>query len=158
MFFAECSFRQSQKMNLRRKGGFGQFQKERQKVRKTVFFAHFLALFLDWRTPHFLLSLIFWLFGLCGPHLSLSHRHLLSGPLRLRVQSRSRTRLRIAASIAFLFRACFHPNGTAPAIRVTSGLRGLVCRAPLAKASGLKEHPWQSAWEWHVMLIMLRIR
>ena len=32
---------------------------------------------------------------------------LLSGPLRLRVQSRSRTRLRIAASIAFLFRACF---------------------------------------------------
>ena len=33
--------------------------------------------------------------------------HLLSGPLRLRVQSRSRTRLRIAASIAILFRACF---------------------------------------------------
>ena len=33
--------------------------------------------------------------------------HRLSGPLRLRVQSRSRTRLRIAASIAFLFRACF---------------------------------------------------
>ena len=32
---------------------------------------------------------------------------VLSGPLRLRVQSRSRTRLRIAASIAFLFRACF---------------------------------------------------
>ena len=32
---------------------------------------------------------------------------LLSGPLRLRVQSLSRTRLRIAASIAFLFRACF---------------------------------------------------
>ena len=31
----------------------------------------------------------------------------LSGPLRLRVLSRSRTRLRIAASIAFLFRACF---------------------------------------------------
>ena len=31
----------------------------------------------------------------------------LSGPLRLRVQSWSRTRLRIAASIAFLFRACF---------------------------------------------------
>ena len=31
----------------------------------------------------------------------------LSGPLWLRVQSRSRTRLRIAASIAFLFRACF---------------------------------------------------
>ena len=31
----------------------------------------------------------------------------LSGPLRLRVQSRSRTPLRIAASIAFLFRACF---------------------------------------------------
>ena len=31
----------------------------------------------------------------------------LSGPLRLRVQSRSRTRLRIAASIAFLFRTCF---------------------------------------------------
>ena len=31
----------------------------------------------------------------------------LSGPLRLRVQSRSRKRLRIAASIAFLFRACF---------------------------------------------------
>ena len=31
----------------------------------------------------------------------------LSGPLQLRVQSRSRTRLRIAASIAFLFRACF---------------------------------------------------
>ena len=31
----------------------------------------------------------------------------LSGPLRLRVQSRSRTRLRIAASSAFLFRACF---------------------------------------------------
>ena len=30
----------------------------------------------------------------------------LSGPLRLRVQSRSRTRLRIAASIASLFRAC----------------------------------------------------
>ena len=28
-------------------------------------------------------------------------------PLRLRVQSRSRTRLRIAASIAFLFRVCF---------------------------------------------------
>ena len=32
---------------------------------------------------------------------------LLSGPLRLRRQSRSRTRLRIAASIAFSFRACF---------------------------------------------------
>ena len=32
---------------------------------------------------------------------------ILSGPLRLRVQSRSRTRLRIAASIAFLFRTCF---------------------------------------------------
>ena len=32
---------------------------------------------------------------------------LLSGPLRLRVQSQSRTWLRIAASIAFLFRACF---------------------------------------------------
>ena len=32
---------------------------------------------------------------------------LISGPPRLRVQSRSRTRLRIAASIAFLFRACF---------------------------------------------------
>ena len=31
----------------------------------------------------------------------------LSGPLRLRVQSRSRTRLRIAASIAFVFRSCF---------------------------------------------------
>ena len=31
----------------------------------------------------------------------------LIGPLRLRVQSRSRTRLRIAASIAVLFRACF---------------------------------------------------
>ena len=31
----------------------------------------------------------------------------LSGPLRLRVQSRSRTWLRIAASIAFLFGACF---------------------------------------------------
>ena len=31
----------------------------------------------------------------------------LSGPLRLRVQSQSRTRLRIAASIAFLFRVCF---------------------------------------------------
>ena len=31
----------------------------------------------------------------------------LSGPLRLRFQSRSRTPLRIAASIAFLFRACF---------------------------------------------------
>ena len=31
----------------------------------------------------------------------------LSGPLRLRVQSRSRTRLRIAASIAFLLGACF---------------------------------------------------
>ena len=31
----------------------------------------------------------------------------LSGPLRLRVQSRSRARLRIAASIAFLFRAYF---------------------------------------------------
>ena len=31
----------------------------------------------------------------------------LSDPLRLRVQSWSRTRLRIAASIAFLFRACF---------------------------------------------------
>ena len=31
----------------------------------------------------------------------------LSGPLRLRVQSRSRTWLRIAVSIAFLFRACF---------------------------------------------------
>ena len=30
----------------------------------------------------------------------------LSGPLLLRVQSRSRTRLRIAASIAFLFRTC----------------------------------------------------
>ena len=32
---------------------------------------------------------------------------MLSGPLRLRVQSRSRTRLRIAASIVFLFHACF---------------------------------------------------
>ena len=31
----------------------------------------------------------------------------LSGPLQLRVQSRSRTRLSIVASIAFLFRACF---------------------------------------------------
>ena len=31
----------------------------------------------------------------------------LSGPLRLKVQSRSSMRLRIAASIAFLFRACF---------------------------------------------------
>ena len=31
----------------------------------------------------------------------------LSGPLRLSAQSRSRTRLRIAASIAFLLRACF---------------------------------------------------
>ena len=31
----------------------------------------------------------------------------LGGPLRLRVQSRWRTRLRIAASIAFLFRTCF---------------------------------------------------
>ena len=31
----------------------------------------------------------------------------LSGPLRLRLQSWSRTRLRIAVSIAFLFRACF---------------------------------------------------
>ena len=31
----------------------------------------------------------------------------LSGPLRLRVQSQSRTQLRIAASIAFLFRVCF---------------------------------------------------
>ena len=31
----------------------------------------------------------------------------LSGPLRLRVQSRSRTRLRIAASVPFLFRVCF---------------------------------------------------
>ena len=31
----------------------------------------------------------------------------LSGPLRLRVQSQSRTRLRIAASIAVLFRARF---------------------------------------------------
>ena len=39
------------------------------------------------------------------PHLL--NPHLLSGPLRLRVQSRSRTRLTIAASIAFLFRACF---------------------------------------------------
>ena len=43
-------------------------------------------------------------------HLTLSEQRLLgkglSGPLRLRVQSRSRTRLRIAASIAFLFRAC----------------------------------------------------
>ena len=34
-------------------------------------------------------------------------RQALSGPLRLRVQSRSRTRLRIVASIAFLFRAYF---------------------------------------------------
>ena len=33
--------------------------------------------------------------------------HWLSGPVRLRVQSRSRTRSRIAASIAFLFSACF---------------------------------------------------
>ena len=32
---------------------------------------------------------------------------MLSGPLQLRVQSRSRTRLKIAASIAFLFRVCF---------------------------------------------------
>ena len=32
---------------------------------------------------------------------------ILTGPLRLRVQSRSRTRSRVAASIAFLFRACF---------------------------------------------------
>ena len=31
----------------------------------------------------------------------------LSGPLRLRVQSQSRAWLRIAASIAFWFRACF---------------------------------------------------
>ena len=34
-------------------------------------------------------------------------RSSLSGPLRLRVESRSRTWLRIAASIAFSFRACF---------------------------------------------------
>ena len=48
--------------------------------------------------------------------LTLSHRNRrrkqwkklgLSGPLRLRVESRSRTWLRIAASIAFSFRACF---------------------------------------------------
>ena len=32
--------------------------------------------------------------------------HELSAPVRLRVQSRSRKRLRIAASIAFLFRTC----------------------------------------------------
>ena len=31
----------------------------------------------------------------------------LSAPLRLRVQLQSRTRLKITASIAFLFRACF---------------------------------------------------
>ena len=37
----------------------------------------------------------------------LRNADLLSGPLRLRVQSWSRTRLRIAASVAFLFRACF---------------------------------------------------
>ena len=36
-----------------------------------------------------------------------SRSEKLSGPLRLRVQSRSRARLRIAASIAFLFRAYF---------------------------------------------------
>ena len=34
-------------------------------------------------------------------------QYVLSGPLRLRVQSRSRARLRIAASIAFLLRASF---------------------------------------------------
>ena len=39
--------------------------------------------------------------------LALSSLHDLSGPLRLRVQSRLRTRLRIAASIALLFRTCF---------------------------------------------------
>ena len=39
--------------------------------------------------------------------LSKCEPYCLSGPLRLRVQSRSRTRLRIAASIAFLVRACF---------------------------------------------------
>ena len=33
--------------------------------------------------------------------------HSLSGPLRLRVQSQSRTQLRIVASVALLFRACF---------------------------------------------------
>ena len=41
------------------------------------------------------------------PWTSICFKAALSGPLRLRVQSRSRTRLRIAASIAFLFRACF---------------------------------------------------
>ena len=39
-------------------------------------------------------------------------RQLSRGPLRLRVQARSRTRLRIAASIASLFRACFKKGCT----------------------------------------------
>ena len=51
----------------------------------------------------------------------------LSGPLRLRVQSRSRPRLRIAASIAFLFRACFtgvfrHYSATIARLSPLSGL------------------------------------
>ena len=51
----------------------------------------------------------------------------LSGPLRLRVQSRSRTQLRIAASIAFLFRACFkgvwgHYSTTIARLNPESGL------------------------------------
>ena len=51
-------------------------------------------------------------------HKKSAHKNLhgvgLSGPLRLRVQSRSRTRLRIAASIAFLFRACFQARLSPP--------------------------------------------
>ena len=51
----------------------------------------------------------------------------LSGPLRLRVQSRSRTRLRIAASIAFLFHAYFkgafrHYSTTIARLSPPSGL------------------------------------
>ena len=53
--------------------------------------------------------------------------HALSGPLRLRVQSWSRTRLRIAVSIAFLFRACFKGawDTIAPLSRGWAPLSGL---------------------------------
>ena len=52
--------------------------------------------------PPQLLSKVFWRRGLFN-----QGRPILSGPLRLRVQSRLRTGLWIAVSIAFLLRACF---------------------------------------------------
>ena len=65
-------------------------------------------------------------------HLTILGIFGLSGPLRFPVQSLSRTRLRIAASIAFLFRACF--TGVLDIIAPLS--RGWACQ------SGLERGGW----------------